>query len=127
MTLYLKDQSSAEATYSMEPGTHDNPIFLMINIPPRNMKKVDTLTGVAAASRDGDRGSVGRLMVLVKEKDGSLPESFDLKKLKSFFDYFADRSWVRPPLTSQVPVISQFNHLEDARSEAVDRRKKVTA
>jgi len=65
--------------------------------------------------------------VLVKEKEGSLPENFDLKKLKSFFDYFADRSWVRPPLTSKVPVISQFNHLEDAKLEAVERRKKTIA
>jgi hypothetical protein len=122
MTLYLKDPALGNSSKLGVVEETDNPIFLMVNLPSRTLRKLDTLTGVATASRDGDRGAVGRLMVLIKREEDTEVRAISLEKLGAFFDYFADRSWVRPPITSTVPSIYKFEHLEQAISEAVERK-----
>jgi hypothetical protein len=122
MTLYLKDPALGNSSKLGVVEETDNPIFLMVNLPSRTLRKLDTLTGVATASRDGDRGAVGRLMVLIKREEDTEVRAISLDKLGAFFDYFADRSWVRPPITSTVPSIYKFEHLEQAISEAVERK-----
>lgn len=90
--------------------------FLIIQLPDTSIKSIDTLTGIAAGPRDYLQGIVGRLMVFVKlSSSGKLPKKFNSDKLNSFFDFFCDRSWIRPPFTKKVPVVYNFSHLEKVK------------
>lgn len=98
--------------------------FLIIAIPSRDTDSVEALVGIATGVRDQNRGTVSRMMVFIKTNKDKLPTSFKQQIVKNFFSEFKNRSWIRPPISSHVPIVYRISHLVESKASSQTRRKK---
>lgn len=138
LSIHLKGPLNIEADFSNRYIQDTMPNYLLIDLPGQTTKVINTLTGVIAGWRDGEKGTVARLFVMIKFKQNQegdvkkidpefyqeiennkfYPKSYEEEQLRQYFNCYKSRSWVRPPSTT---TISKFQHLKQACFKSAPR------
>lgn len=119
LTLFLHGPIVEEnQAYDIED---DRPLILILQIPLRETKTIELLTGIITGSKDNDQGIVARLTVLVKTDQVKLSQD-QKKNIEKYFSLFQNQSKVRPP---KGLVISKFKELNELINKTANTKKKT--
>ncbi len=108
----------------------NKPIFIMLNVPPEEdlefIEDINALSGIASGVRDKDSGAVSRLIIAVKLDGNQMqPKNFNLSDLDKFFEVYAVRSWVRPPVHNSIFELDELNRTIDEGIAHLNAIKKI--
>ncbi len=92
------------------PQLAPKPLFLMLTVPSAVVADIDTLSGIIAGIRQGNRGAVARLVLITKCDDNRNCKDYDPEKVAQFFEKFRESSKVRPPYED---IICNFSDLKE--------------